>query len=119
MWVVLQHGRRHALQGEHVRDLGFSSYADGIHTIQARENVRRAVETRNPVERQTWLVESLWCVNHVVDLAALYSMMRRLFMKGARNLEFDKLREICGDYQQLSYAKGNLSRICYDSVRSP
>ena len=30
----------------------------------------------------------------------------RLFMKGARNLEFDKLREICGDYQQLSYAKG-------------
>ena len=27
-------------------------------------------------------------------------------MKGARNLEFDKLREICGDYQQLGYAKG-------------
>ena len=27
-------------------------------------------------------------------------------MKGARNLEFDKLREICGDYQELNYAKG-------------
>lgn len=27
-------------------------------------------------------------------------------MKGARNLDFEKLREICGDYQQLNYAKG-------------
>lgn len=47
------------------------------------------METRSSAERQTWLGESL-----------------RLFMKGARNLEFDKLREIVGDYQQLSYAKG-------------
>ncbi|KAI0757109.1 nucleoporin [Daedaleopsis nitida] len=62
---------------------------DDVMLYKARENVRKAVETRNPVERQTWLGESL-----------------RLFMKGARNLEFDKLREICGDYQQLSYAKG-------------
>lgn len=29
---------------------------------KARENVRKAVETRNPVERQTWLGESLRCV---------------------------------------------------------
>lgn len=28
-------------------------------------------------------------------------------MKGARNIEFEKLREICGDYQQLNYAKGS------------
>ncbi|RPD63049.1 nucleoporin [Lentinus tigrinus ALCF2SS1-6] len=62
---------------------------DDVMLYKARENVRKAVETRNPIERQTWLGESL-----------------RLFMKGARNLEFDKLREICGDYQQLSYAKG-------------
>ena len=27
-------------------------------------------------------------------------------MKGARHLEFEKLREIIGDYQQLNYAKG-------------
>lgn len=33
---------------------------------------------------------------------------RRLFMKGARNLDFEKLREICGDYQQLNYAKGEI-----------
>ena len=31
---------------------------------------------------------------------------RRLFAKGARNLELDQLREICGDYQHLNYAKG-------------
>ncbi|KAI0639300.1 nucleoporin [Trametes polyzona] len=62
---------------------------DDVMLYKARENIRRAVETRNPMERQTWLGESL-----------------RLFMKGARNLEFEKLREICGDYQQLSYAKG-------------
>ncbi|KAI0374276.1 nucleoporin [Pilatotrama ljubarskyi] len=62
---------------------------DDVMLYKARENIRRAVETRNPMERQTWLGESL-----------------RLFMKGARNLEFEKLREICGDYQQLNYAKG-------------
>ncbi|KAJ7492694.1 nucleoporin [Mycena latifolia] len=56
---------------------------------QAKENIRKAVETRSPTERQNWLAESL-----------------RLFIKGARILEFDKLREICGDYQQLNYAKG-------------
>lgn len=28
-------------------------------------------------------------------------------MKGSRILDFDKLREICGDYQHLNYAKGN------------
>jgi nuclear pore complex protein Nup155 len=29
-----------------------------------------------------------------------------LFMKGARIMEFDKLREVIGDYQQLDFAKG-------------
>ncbi|EMD42139.1 hypothetical protein CERSUDRAFT_90739 [Gelatoporia subvermispora B] len=62
---------------------------DDVMLYKARENVRKAVETRNASERQTWLSESL-----------------RLFMKGARILEFDKLREVVGDYQQLSYAKG-------------
>ncbi|KAG5647653.1 hypothetical protein DXG03_009006 [Asterophora parasitica] len=57
--------------------------------ISAKENVRKAVESRNLAEKQNWLAESL-----------------RLFTKGARILEFDKLREICGDYQQLNYAKG-------------
>ncbi|TBU35136.1 nucleoporin [Dichomitus squalens] len=69
---------------------------DDVMLYKARENVRKAVETRNPVERQTWLGESL-----------------RLFMKGARNLEFDKLREIIGDYQQLSYAKGTVELPLY------
>ncbi|KAG6898064.1 hypothetical protein C0992_006542 [Termitomyces sp. T32_za158] len=58
-------------------------------TNAAKENVRKAVESKNPLERQNWLAESL-----------------RLFAKGARILEFEKLREICGDYQQLDYARG-------------
>ncbi|KAF7970509.1 hypothetical protein HWV62_23741 [Athelia sp. TMB] len=62
---------------------------DDVMLYKARENVRKAVETRNPTERHNWLGESL-----------------RLFVKGARILEFDKIREICGDYQQLNYAKG-------------
>ncbi|KAJ7103618.1 nucleoporin [Mycena belliarum] len=62
---------------------------DDVMLYKAKENVRKAVETRSPTERQNWLAESL-----------------RLFIKGARILEFDKLREICGDYQQLNYAKG-------------
>ncbi|KAF8898825.1 nucleoporin [Infundibulicybe gibba] len=62
---------------------------DDVMIYKAKENVRKAVETRNPIERQNWLAESL-----------------RLFIKGARILEFDHLREVCGDYQQLGYAKG-------------
>ncbi|KAF8647929.1 hypothetical protein AX16_006461 [Volvariella volvacea WC 439] len=62
---------------------------DDVMLYKAKENVRKAVETRNLSERENWLAESL-----------------RLFIKGARILEFEKLREICGDYQQLKYAKG-------------
>ncbi|KAH7928555.1 nucleoporin [Leucogyrophana mollusca] len=62
---------------------------DDVMLYKARENVRKAIESRNPAERQNWLGESL-----------------RLFTKGARILEFDKIREICGEYQQLGYAKG-------------
>ena len=29
-----------------------------------------------------------------------------MFTKGARNIEFEKLREVIGDFQQLNYAKG-------------
>jgi hypothetical protein len=31
----------------------------------------------------------------------------RLYMKGARILDFERLREIVGDYQHLQYAKGS------------
>jgi len=62
---------------------------DDVLLYKARENVRKAAETENMTERNTWLSESL-----------------RLFTRAARILEFDKLREICGDYQQLNYAKG-------------
>ncbi|KAL6309880.1 nucleoporin [Sparassis latifolia] len=62
---------------------------DDVMLYKAIENVRRAVETRSFAERQALLSDSL-----------------RLFMKGARILEFEKLREVCGDYQQLNYAKG-------------
>ncbi|KAH9937039.1 Non-repetitive/WGA-negative nucleoporin C-terminal-domain-containing protein [Fomitopsis serialis] len=45
---------------------------DDVMLYKARENIRKAIETRNPAERQTWLGESL-----------------KLFMKGARNLDFE------------------------------
>ena len=51
---------------------------------------------------------------HVLHVKVPCSGSNRLFMKGARHLEFDKLREICGDYQQLSYAKGTCSVFVYD-----
>ncbi|TFK41242.1 nucleoporin [Crucibulum laeve] len=65
---------------------------DDVMLYKAKENIRKAVETRSPTERQNWLAEAL-----------------RLFTKGARILEFDRLREICGDFQQLDYAKGAIS----------
>ena len=33
-------------------------------------------------------------------------MTLRLLIKGARVLEFDKLSEICGHFQELDFAKG-------------
>ena len=37
-------------------------------------------------------------------------MPPRLLIKGARVLEFDKLGEICGHFQELSFAKGKGGR---------
>ncbi|KAI0274723.1 nucleoporin [Gloeopeniophorella convolvens] len=74
---------------------------DDVMLYKAKESVRRAVESRNPAERQNYLGESL-----------------RLFMKGARIIEFDKLREVIGDYQQLDFAKGavELPLYCADAL---
>ncbi|KAI9512809.1 nucleoporin [Russula earlei] len=69
---------------------------DDVMLYKAKESVRRAVESRNPQERQNYLGESL-----------------RLFMKGARIMEFDKLREVIGDYQQLDFAKGAIELPLY------
>ncbi|KAF6766148.1 nucleoporin Nup157/170 [Ephemerocybe angulata] len=62
---------------------------DDVMLYKAKECIRKAAETRNPNERQNSLAEAL-----------------RLFTKAARILEFEKLREIIGDFQQLSFAKG-------------
>ncbi|KIK70905.1 hypothetical protein GYMLUDRAFT_32985 [Collybiopsis luxurians FD-317 M1] len=62
---------------------------DDVMLYKAKENIRKAVETSSTVEKQNWLSESL-----------------RLYIKGARILDLEKLREICGDFQLLSYAKG-------------
>lgn len=37
-------------------------------------------------------------------------MAPRLLVKGARVLEFDKLGEICGHFQELNFAKGKRSQ---------
>ncbi|TDL28525.1 nucleoporin [Rickenella mellea] len=63
--------------------------ADDVMLYKARENIRKSVEVRDPIERQALLGESL-----------------RLFSRAARVLEFETLREVVGDYQQLNYAKG-------------
>lgn len=74
---------------------------------QAKENVRKAVETTNPAEQQKWLSESLKYVPAILSSpAVLNSRYFRLFIKGARILDIEKLREIVGDYQHLRYAKG-------------
>ncbi|TFL06773.1 nucleoporin [Pterulicium gracile] len=63
--------------------------ADDVMLYKGKENIKKAVETKNLVDRGGYLAESL-----------------RLFLKGARILEFEKVQEICGDYQNLGYAKG-------------
>ncbi|KAK0208086.1 nucleoporin [Desarmillaria ectypa] len=71
--------------------------SDDVMLYKAKENIRKAVETKNPVEKDNWLSESL-----------------RLYIKGVRILDLQKLREICGDFQQLTYAKGavDLPLVC-------
>ncbi|GAW06088.1 nucleoporin [Lentinula edodes] len=70
---------------------------DDVMLYKAKENIRKAVETSSVAEKQNWLSESL-----------------RLYTKGARILDFEKLREICGDFQLLNYAKGaiDLPLVC-------
>ncbi|KAF8922648.1 nucleoporin [Mucidula mucida] len=63
--------------------------SDDVMLYKAKENIRKAVETRNTQEREIWLSDSL-----------------RLYIKGARILDLEKLREICGDFQQLTFARG-------------
>ncbi|KAK0464897.1 nucleoporin [Desarmillaria tabescens] len=71
--------------------------SDDVMLYKAKENIRKAVETKNPAEKDNWLSESL-----------------RLYIKGVRILDLHKLREICGDFQQLTYAKGavDLPLVC-------
>ncbi|KAJ7596975.1 nucleoporin [Mycena floridula] len=64
---------------------------DDVMLYKAKENIKKAIETRNLKERQNWLAESL-----------------RLYLKGARILSVEKLREICGDFQHLNYSRGAL-----------
>ena len=75
---------------------------------KAQENVRRAVEVKDQNERQVLLGESLRSVNPLstTPMHARLMVFIRLFSKAAPVIEFEKLREICGDYQQLNYAKG-------------
>ncbi|KAJ8083919.1 hypothetical protein PM082_002686 [Marasmius tenuissimus] len=70
---------------------------DDVMLYKAKENIRKAAETTNIAEKQKWLSESL-----------------RLYSKGARILDLEKLREICGDFQLLKYTKGaiDLPLIC-------
>ncbi|PPQ62740.1 hypothetical protein CVT24_000434 [Panaeolus cyanescens] len=74
------------------RRCGSFCSTDDVMLYKAKENIRKAAETRNPTERQKHLAESL-----------------RLFTKGARIIEFEKLREVIGDFQQLDYAKGAIT----------
>ncbi|KAF9481024.1 nucleoporin [Pholiota conissans] len=62
---------------------------DDVMLYKAKENIRKSAETRNPSEKQKSLAEAL-----------------RLFTKSARIIEFEKLREVVGDFQHLNYAKG-------------
>ncbi|KIY50546.1 nucleoporin-domain-containing protein [Fistulina hepatica ATCC 64428] len=62
---------------------------EDVMLYKAKENIRRAAETKNRIEKNNWLSESL-----------------RLFAKGAKTIEFEKLREIIGEYQALDFAKG-------------
>ena len=66
------------------------------------------MDIRDPNEKQVVLGESLRYVPHLV-LCSAYLMKVRLFTRAARVIEFEKLREICGDYQHLNYAKGGLN----------
>jgi nuclear pore complex protein Nup155 len=84
-----------------------------IRFMQAKESVRRAVESRNPQERQGYLGESLRLVPRVDRCLQILTRISRLFMKGARIMEFDKLREVIGDYQQLDFAKGAVELALY------
>ncbi|KIY65128.1 nucleoporin [Cylindrobasidium torrendii FP15055 ss-10] len=63
--------------------------ADDVRLYKAKEDINKAVETRNINEREALLSNSL-----------------ESYIKAARVLDIDKLSRIVGDYQKLAYAKG-------------
>ncbi len=58
--LILQYGRCDAIQGLCVLHFRWRLL---IVFLQAKESVRRAVESRNPQERQGYLGESLRCIS--------------------------------------------------------
>lgn len=58
--------------------------------------------------RTSKLVGRVFKVNILLMLLLWSEQYCRLFGKGARVLELDKIREICNEYRQLGYAKGML-----------
>ncbi|KAF5385502.1 hypothetical protein D9757_005350 [Collybiopsis confluens] len=79
---------------------------DDVMLYKAKENIRKAVETSHTSDKQTWLSESLRCAVWPIQRRHPNDLVPRLYIKGARILDLEKLREICGDFQLLSYAKG-------------
>ncbi|KAG6851190.1 hypothetical protein H0H93_015200 [Arthromyces matolae] len=76
-----------------------------------------SVSSRKKMFERLWNPEILWksrigslnplgMSSNPVSAMPRLTFQRRLFAKGARIMQFDKLREVCGDYQQLEYARG-------------
>ncbi|KAL1748480.1 Non-repetitive/WGA-negative nucleoporin C-terminal-domain-containing protein [Schizophyllum fasciatum] len=63
--------------------------AEDVMLYKAAESIKKAEDAKTPAERQHWCNESLM-----------------LYVKGARTLEFEKLRKACGDFEKLEYPKG-------------
>lgn len=72
---------------------------------KAKEDINKAVETRNINEREALLSNSLEYVHLSFSLASTLTILRS-YIKAARVLDIEKLSRIVGDYQKLAYAKG-------------
>ncbi|KAI5836199.1 nucleoporin-domain-containing protein [Schizophyllum commune Tattone D] len=63
--------------------------AEDVMLYKAAESMNKAADAKTPAERQHWCNESLM-----------------LYVKGARTLEFQKLRKAVGEFRDLDYPKG-------------
>lgn len=107
MWFILQWGRCDVVQGSSPHFFSRASHIDAVLCRLKKMFVKLWTFVILSKGRLSWGNRLGTFLPFIfIGLMYLTALQNRLFIRAARVIEFEKLREICGDYQHLNYAKG-------------